>query len=109
MNALGLNAVLMQITANLGMPFYQSIVTNGSVSQDEFDGTRNNISAARAILHNTHAEKIEALVAECDEELTAYLNKFNAIGQEDFLGGFRIAQIMAGYVTTIMAKAGIKG
>jgi hypothetical protein len=59
-------------------------------------------------LKKTPLEKIEALVAEYDEELTAHMKKFDAIEQTDFPGGFRIAQIIEGYVTMIMAKAGIK-
>lgn len=108
MNAAGLVFVLNGVAGALEMPFYQTLVTNGSVSRDEFDGTLHNLRAVIATLKKTPLEKIEALVAEYDEELTAYLNKFNAINQVDFLGGFRIAQIMAGHVTTIMAKAGLK-
>ncbi|HLL73414.1 MAG TPA: hypothetical protein VK363_18385 [Pyrinomonadaceae bacterium] len=109
MNAAGMIFALTGVSAVLNMPFYQSLVTDGKVSQEELDGTRHNISSAIATLKNTPTEKLEALVAQNDEELTAYLNKFNAIGQEDLLGGLRNAQIMAGYVTTIMSKSGIRG
>ena len=91
------------------MPFYQSLVTNGSISQDELDGTRRNLSAIIATLKNTPSEKIEAMVEQYNEDLTAYLDKFNAVGQQDVLAGFRYAQILTGYVTTIMAKSGLKG
>jgi hypothetical protein len=106
MNAAGLAVVLTGVSGVLGMPFYQSLVTDGSISQDELDGTRRYISAGIATLKKTPSEQIEALVAQHDEELTAHLNKFNAVGQNDLLAGFRTAQIMAGYVTTILAKSG---
>lgn len=109
MNAAGMIFALTGVSAVLGMPFYQSLVTDGKVSQEELDGTRNNLSATITTLKETPSEKIEALVAQYDPELTAYLDKFNAIGQEDLLGGLRNAQVMAGYVTTIMGKAGIRG
>lgn len=109
MNAAGLIFSLKGVSAALGMPFYQSLVTDGGVSQGELDGTRHNISAVIRTLTNTPPEKIEALVAEYDPDLTAYLEKFNAMNQTDLLSGFRNAQVMAGYVTTIMAKAGLRG
>lgn len=108
MNAAGLVFILQGVSGSLGMPFYQSLVTDGSVSQDELDGTRRNLSAVITILKNTPAEKIEAMVAEYNELLTVHLDKFQA-GQGDLLGNFRNAQIMAGYVTTIMSKSGLKG
>jgi hypothetical protein len=60
-------------------------------------------------LKNTPPEKIETLVAQYDEELTSYLHKFNAKPHEHALDSFRNAQIMIGYVTTIMTKSGLKG
>ncbi len=73
------------------------------------DGTRNNLKALVATLKNTPEEKIEALVGEFDEDLTAYLNKFNALGSGASIEKFRLAQIMSGLAVSIMAKAGVKG
>ncbi|HYO99029.1 MAG TPA: hypothetical protein VER76_02340 [Pyrinomonadaceae bacterium] len=109
MNAAGMIFALSGVSGVLGMPFYQSLVTDGSVSQNELDGTRHNLSAVIVTLKNTSLEKIEALVSQYDEQLTAHLEKFQFVGQRDLLEGFRHAQVMAGYVTTIMAKAGLKG
>lgn len=109
MNAAGMIVTLTGVSGVLGMPFYQSLVTDGSISQSELDGTRNNLSTAIATLKNAPSEKVEALVAENDEELTTHLNKFNAIGQQDFIGGFRTAQTLTGFVTTIMNKSGLRG
>jgi hypothetical protein len=107
MNAKGLPVMLDGVSAVLGMAFYQNLVTDGSISQGELDGTRHNLSAVISILKNTPEEKIEALVAQYDEDLTEHLHKFQAIDSADILSKFKHAQIMAGYVTTIMAKAGL--
>jgi hypothetical protein len=108
MNAAGLTFVLNGVSAVLGMPDFQSVVTEGSVRQDEFDGTRRELSAIIATLKNTPSEKIESMVAQYDEELTSYLNKFNTKTHEHALDSFRNAQIMIGYVTTIMTKSGLR-
>lgn len=107
MNAAGLTFVLSGVSAVLGMPMYQSLVTNGSISQNELDSTRRDLSAVITTLKSTPSEKIEAMVDNYNDELTEHLNKFNAEGYLDYLAGFRDAQIMAGYVTTIMAKSGL--
>jgi hypothetical protein len=115
MNAKGLTWTLAGIIADLDMTpagspsFYQKLVTDGAVSQGELDGTRNILKSAEAILRNTPEEKIEALVAQFDEDLTAYAAKFNALGSGPSIEKFRLAQIMSGFVSTIMAKAGVTG
>ena len=108
MNAAGMTFVLSGVSAVLGMPMYQTLVTNGSISQAELDGTRSDLAAVIATLKNTPSEKIEAMVDQYNDDLTAHLNKFNAEAYQDYLAGFRDAQIMAGYVTTIMAKSGLR-
>lgn len=108
MNAAGFVFMINGVSGALQMPYYQSLVADGSISRDEFDGTSHNLAAVVSTLKKTPLEKIEAMVAQYDEDLTAYLNKFNAVEQVDFLSGFRLAQVMAGYVTTIMAKSGLK-
>lgn len=116
MNAKGLVFVLKGVIAALEMgegpgtsSFYQRLVDKGALSQGELDGTRKNLEALIATLANTPEEKIEAVVAQFDEDLTAYLNKFNALGSGESIEKFRLAQIMSGLAVTIMAKAGVKG
>ena len=108
MNAAGLNVMLHSVSTALEMPYYQSLVTDGSISQAEFDSTRKNLGALVATLKKTPLEKIEAMVAHDNDTLTAHMADFNAKEQTDYIAGFRGAQIMAGYVTTIMAKSGIR-
>ena len=108
MNAAGLTAILTSMSSFLeSFGFFQDLVTDGSISQDELDGTRKNLSATVAALKRTPAEKIEAMVAQYNEELTAYSDKFNYKTGENALTAFRSAQVMTGSVTTIMNKAGI--
>ena len=107
MNPARMTFVLGGVSAVLDMPKFESLVTNGSIGQDELDGTRKNLSAVIATLKNTPSEKIEAMVAEFSDLLTEHLDKFNSEWGRDELGAFRDAEIMAGYVTTIMAKSGL--
>jgi len=109
MNSAGLIWVLSGVSGGMGMPFFQNLVTNGSISQDELDGTRKNLASALETLKNTPAEKIKAMVAQYNDELTTHLNKFNAAWALDPLGGFRNAQVMQGFVTSVMIKSGIRG
>lgn len=108
MNAAGLTFTLGGINATLGMPFFQNIVTDGSVSQAELDGTRKQLAGVYNTLRNTPGEKIEAMVDKYDEDLTAHLDKFNGEWGRDLLAAFRDAQIFGGYITTIMAKSGLR-
>jgi hypothetical protein len=108
MNAAGMIVVLGGVSGALGRPFFQSLVTDGSISQSELDGTRSNLAAVLATLKNAPPDKIEAIVAQYDDQLSEHLDKFNAGWEQNPLGGFRNAQIMEGYVTMIMAKSGLK-
>jgi hypothetical protein len=107
MNAAGLFVALTGVSGYLHMAFFQNIVDDGSVRQDELDGTRNNLTRIVAALKGTPPAKIESMVAQYDEQLTEHLGKFNANGATYLLPAFREAQTMTGYVATIMAKAGI--
>jgi hypothetical protein len=113
MNAKGLPFILKGVIADLDMgtspnspSFYQKLVTDGAVSQNELDGTRHNLKALVATLENTPEEKLEALVGEYDQVLTDYLNKFNALGSGAKIEKFRLAQVMSGFAATITGKAG---
>jgi hypothetical protein len=108
MNAAGLTFVLNGVASVLTMPMFQTLVSDGSVGQGELDGTRKNLAAVVKTLQNTPGEKIEAMVAQYNDELTEHLDKFNSEWTQDYLSAFRDAQTMAGFVTTIMAKSGLK-
>ena len=60
-------------------------------------------------LRKTPHSEIEKMVAEYDDELTEHLSKFNGEWiSNDLLAAFRDAQNLAGYITTIMAKSGLR-
>ncbi len=107
MNAAGMTFVLTGVSSSLGMPFYQTIVTNGSVSQSEFTGTQTGLADVITTLKNTPTDKIEAMVDEYNDELTAHLNSFNSEWANDLLAGFRDAQTRLGFVTSVMAQSGL--
>ena len=109
MNAAGVVFAVAAVAGALDLPHFQTLVANGSISQDEFDGTQSNLKSALTTLRNTPQDKIEALVAQSDEDLTAYLQKFNAMGSGASIEKFRLAQIMSGLAVSIVAKAGVKG
>lgn len=108
MNAAGLTFVLNGVSSVLTMPMFQTLVTNGQIGQDELDGTRKDLAAVVNTLQNTPGEKIEAMVDQYNDELTEHLEKFDSEWTQDYLSAFRDAQMMAGFVTTIMAKSGLK-
>ncbi|HEV2762579.1 MAG TPA: hypothetical protein VGV38_06250 [Pyrinomonadaceae bacterium] len=87
--------------------WYDGIIKDG-VSPAELEGTREESSYLVRALEATPHEKLEALVARYDPELTEHLNKFQGEWQKDRLAGFRDAQIMIGFVTTIFNEAGIQ-
>jgi hypothetical protein len=59
-------------------------------------------------LKKTPYSKIEALVSHFDSVLTRYNNDFNAKAANNPLWQLQDAQIMLGFVSTILAKAGIR-
>jgi hypothetical protein len=79
------------------------------IKQDELDGTRKLCIRVIADLKKTPHGKIEALVSHFDSVLTQHNNDFMAqMRANNSLGQFQAAQIMLGFVSTILAKAGIR-
>ena len=109
MNAAGLTFVLSGVVAALKHPSFEKLVTDGKISQSEFHGTIANLDAVLTTLRKTPQPAIEKMVAEFDDELTEHLTKFNLEWiSNDRLAAFRDAQNMAGYITTVMAKSGLR-
>ena len=108
MNAAGLNAILIGVSGKLSMPHFDQLVTDGKVKQDELDGTRKMVKSAMAILQKTPHDKIEALVAHYDEQLTLHLENFNAKGYLNLQGSLQDAQMLMGFVSAIFSKARIR-
>jgi len=107
MNAQGLAAILSGVSARLNMAFFQDLVTKHHIKQDELDGTRKMASSVLATLKKTPHDKIEALVAKFNAQLTHHNDAFNQKAA-DALGALREAQTLLGFVSTILAKAGLR-
>jgi hypothetical protein len=56
MNAAGMLVALREVYGTLGMPFYESLVTDGSVSLSELYGTRQHLAGVISTLAATPSE-----------------------------------------------------
>lgn len=83
-------------------------LTNEGVSAAELNGTRQQARSLANAISATPSEKIETLVAHYDEQLTNANQTFQASWQMNQLQGFRDAQIMIGFVASLLNKAGIR-
>ena len=107
MNALGLRMYITTIDGVINSPIWYDEIVKQGVSPAELQGTRAQLSHLdRAMLATPH-EKLDALVAQHDAELTAHAAKFQGDWQKDRLAGFRDAQVFIGSVVTIFNAAGI--
>jgi hypothetical protein len=104
MNAAGLVFTLTSVSTVLNSPFYDNLE---GVSAGELAGTRSDIAALVKTLQNTPGDKIEAMVDQFNPELTQALSAFQGDWAGKRLQGFRDAQVMIGFVTTVMAKSGL--
>ena len=108
MNAAGLKVTINNVAEIINSSVWFDKLTGEGISADELKGTRQNATALVKALAATPPEKIESLVAHYDGVLTSAFNKFQGEWQMNFLQGFRDAQIMLGFVTSLCNKAGIR-
>ena len=106
MNAAGLVFTLSGVSAVLNSVFYENLA---GVSAGELAGTRTGAAALVKTLQNTPGAKIEAMVEQYNSELTQALDGFQGNWTGNRLQGFRDAQVMIGFVSTVMAKSGLSG
>ncbi|HVG28890.1 MAG TPA: hypothetical protein VM864_04135 [Pyrinomonadaceae bacterium] len=107
MNAAGLKFTLTSVASVINSgPFFDGLTSQG-VSAAELSGTREDANALVKALNTTPPEKIEAIVAQYDAELTPALERFQGDWAANRLQGFRDAQVMIGLVTSVFNKAGI--
>jgi hypothetical protein len=108
MNAAGLKVMITHVASTINSSMFFDKLTNEGVSASELNGTRNEATRLANVINNTPPEKIETLVAHYDEQLSAALNSFQGGWQMNQLQGFRDAQVMIGFVTSLVNKAGIR-
>jgi acyl-CoA reductase-like NAD-dependent aldehyde dehydrogenase len=109
MNAAGLTATLAGVVAGLKHPApHKQLVAGGKISQNEIDATIENLEAALRTLRKTPHHAIDKLVAEYDAQLTQHVDRFNREWTRDSNAAFHDAQILVGYIATIMTKSGVR-
>jgi hypothetical protein len=108
MNAAGLKFTLTSVAEIINSPVWFDRLTGEGISAGELKGTRQEATAIVNALKATPNEKIESLVAHYDGVLTSALQTFQGNWQLNFLQGFRDAQVMIGFVTSLLNKAGIR-
>lgn len=108
MNAAGLKVMIGHVASMIDQPIFFDKLTNEGISADELKGTRQDATALAKALDTTPAEKIEALVTHYNDLLTHALDKFMGGWQMNQLQGFRDAQVVIGFVTSLVNKAGIR-
>ena len=108
MNSAELTFALTSVAAVINSSVFFDSLTNEGVSASELEGTRQDANALVAALKATPPEKIEALGAEYNDELTNAFHGFQGDWTMNRLQGFRDAQVMIGFVTSIFNKAGIR-
>ena len=100
--------MLRSVDSVINSPLWYDGIAKEGISAAELEGTREESSYLVRALEATPHEKIEVLVARYDDKLTDHLTKFQGEWQSNRLAGFRDAQIMIGFVTTIFNEAGIR-
>ena len=95
---------------NLNSPMFDKLVIDKAITQAELASTREGLKDVVNTLKYTPSNKIEALVAEYGSELAKHFRKFSeeTSTKSNFLAAFHDAQIMLGFLTSILAKARIR-
>ncbi len=107
MNAQGLGVMLNGVVKGMMLLHFRGAAVKGGVSESEFDATLANLEAVEGKLTAARHEKLEAMVAHFDPQLTAHVQKFHKDADQQALPAFREAQTLTGFVTTVMVKSGL--
>ena len=99
--------MLEGVVRGMKMPHFRRAAIGGGVSEGEFDGTLANLAAVEHTLTTVPHEKLEAMVAHFNQQLTAHVDKFHKDSDQHAMQAFREAQLLAGFITTVMAKSGL--
>ena len=108
MNSHQLMFELGAVSSTLKAPMFDALAKDGKISKGEIDSTREGLKDIVATLNRTPFNKIEAMLAQYGAQLNEHFEKFEAAWIRDYSAGFHEAQIMLGFMTSILAKSGIK-
>ncbi|HWT07171.1 MAG TPA: hypothetical protein VN224_15505 [Xanthomonadales bacterium] len=100
-----MRVMLNGVVNGMKMPHFRRAATEAGVSEGEFDGTLGNLVAVESTLKAAPHEKLEAMVARFDPQLTAHVQKFHKDPAQHVLPAFREAQMLAGFIATVMVKS----
>ena len=95
---------------DLRSPMFDRLVKDGKITQGELASTREGLKDVENTLKNTPSNKVEELVSLYGTELTEHFRKFaeETSKNSNFLAAFHDAQLMLGFLSSIMVKAGIR-
>src|SRR5947207_9342224 len=96
------------VSITLKAPMFDALAKDGKITKGEIDNTRERLKDIVTTLNKTPFNKIEAMVSQYGAQLDTHFRKFESVWVRDHLAGFHEAQIMLGFVTSILAKSGIK-
>ena len=108
MNTQQLMFQLGAVSATLRAPMFDALAKDGKISKGEIDSTRERLKDIVSSLHSTPASKIEAMLEKYGAQLTEHFQRFESHWAGNYLAALQEAQIMLGFMTTILAKSGIK-
>ena len=108
MNSQQLMFQLGAVSSTLRAPMFDALAKDGKISKGEIDNTRERLKDIVTTLNKTTFTKIEAMLAEYGAQLNEHFEKFESAWIRDHLAGLQEAQIMLGFMTSILAKSGIK-
>src|SRR4029077_2329683 len=108
MNTQQLMFQLGAVSSTLKAPMFDALAKDGKITKGEIDSTRERLKDIVTALHKTPFNKIEAMLAEYGAQLNEHFQNFESVWIRDYSAGLHEAQIMLGFMTSILAKSGIK-
>jgi hypothetical protein len=108
MNSQQLMFQLGAVSGTLRAPMFDALAKDGKISKGEIDSTRERLKDIVISLQSTPANKIEAMLEKYGAQLTEHFQHFESQWVGNHLAAFQEAQLMLGFMTSILAKSGIK-
>jgi len=96
------------VSGTLKAPMFDALAKDGKITKGEIDSTRERLKDLVTSLNKAALHKIEAMLAEYGAQLDEHFRKFESVWIRDNSAGLQEAQIMLGFMTSILAKSGIK-
>jgi hypothetical protein len=87
---------------------FDALAKDGKITKGEIDNTRERLKGIVTTLDETTFNKIEAMLAQYVAQLNEHFEKFESLWAGDYLAALQEAQIMLGFMTSILAKSGIR-